>query len=423
MPFNYGPGQIPGTSNPQNPALVGGTIIGVNASSSGTGAGTGQYLQNGSSSPFGVDGNPRSSQISSTISAVTNRPRYEFKLGFDGSVQPDLHYVIGVLTTGGYQFFNSGNIGTAVAAPAFGTQAASIQDGNGSFSSVDSAFLDWRNAWGLPLEIRLGRYGNNTPCGTTCYPIQWGPFGLIMNDNGDTWEDSTASAGFNMADGLRINSNIPEAADMHFEFVVLRIQGNTGSALNPETPLPPSSAYIYGEDAYGANINFQIIPGLRAGIDYVGNTITASNNTSGPGGFGNAAQWHVYGPGGGSINPGLGNSALQSNGFHCVSVTSGSFAGAGIACPSAGNGFDGYVDWAIIPGLNFDGEYAQWNDSVFGTSDQGYQVNFHLDLGSMTGWGHNWTTDLGLRLLRAELLRSVRRSRNRRQRERLPVSR
>src|SRR5208282_3141791 len=31
VPFNYGPGQIPGTSNPQNPALVGGTIIGVNA--------------------------------------------------------------------------------------------------------------------------------------------------------------------------------------------------------------------------------------------------------------------------------------------------------------------------------------------------------------------------------------------------------
>jgi len=395
VPFNYGPGQIPGTSNPQNPALVGGTIIGVNASSSGTGAGTAQFLQNGSSSPFGVDGNPRSSQISSTISAVTNRPRYEFKLGFDGSVQPDLHYVIGVLTTGGYQFFNSGNIGTAVAAPAFGTQAASIQDGNGSFSSVDSAFLDWRNAWGLPLEIRLGRYGNNTPCGTTCYPIQWGPFGLIMNDNGDTWEDSTASAGFNMADGLRINSNIPEAADMHFEFVALRMQGNTGSALNPETPNPSSSAYIFGEDAYGANVNFQIIPGLRAGIDYAGNTITAANNTAGPGGFGNAAQWHVYGPGGGSVAPGLGNSALNSNGFHCVSVTSGSFAGAGIACPSAGNGFDGYVDWAIIPGLNFDGEYAQWNDSVFGTSDQGYQVNFHFDLGSLTGWGHNWTMDAG----------------------------
>jgi len=396
VPFNFGPGQIPGTSNPQNPALVGGTIVQVNQNAGTVGAGTGQYLANGSSSPFGVDGNPRSSQISSTAVTTLNRPRYEFKLGFDGSVQPDVHYVIGILSTGGYQIFNSGQIGTAVNAPAFGTQATTSALSNGSFSSVDSAFLDWRNAWGLPLEIRLGRYGDNTPCGTTCYPIQWGPFGLIMNDNGDTWEDSTGSGGFNMADGLRINSNIPAAADMHFEFVALRIQGNTGSAFTDSFPTS-SSAYIFGEDAYGANINFQLIPGLRAGIDYVGNTITAANNTSGPGGFGNAAQWHVYGPGGGSVSPGLGNSALTSNGFHCVSVTAGTstFSGPGIACPAAGNGFDGYVDWAIIPGLNFDGEYAQWNDAVFGTSDQGYQVNFHLDLGSMTGFGHNWSMDAG----------------------------
>ena len=57
-----------------------------------------------------------------------------------------------------------------------------------------------------------------------------------MNDNGDTWEDSTGSGGFNMADGLRINSHIPAAADMQFEFVALRMQGNTGSAFTGLAP-------------------------------------------------------------------------------------------------------------------------------------------------------------------------------------------
>ena len=396
------------TGTPQN--IVGGTpnspngpafnlgVVPVNGSVTGVGAGTAQFLQNGSSSAFGQNGNPRSSQISSNSPPIGNLPQYEFKLGFDGSVRPNIHYVIGVWTTGGFQIFNSGSIGTAVNAPTFGTQPTTSFGQNGSFTSVDSAFLDYRNAWGLPLEIRLGRFGNNTPCGTTCYPIQWGPFGLIMNDNGDTWEDSTASGGFNMADGIRINSHVPQWADLQFEAVAIRIQGGMGSPTSPAVNITPSSAYIFGEDAYGANINFQIISGLRVGVSYIGNSINGSSNTPGPGGFGQASQWHVYGPGGGSVNPGLGNAALIPNGFHCVSVTQGTgtvFSGAGIACPASGNGWDGYVDWAILPGLSFDGEYAQWNDSVFGSNDTGWKVNFHIDIGSLIGWGHPFTFDAG----------------------------
>jgi len=381
-----------GSSGPQNLSAQMG-VIAPNQTVSGLGAATAQYLQSGAPSPFGINGNPRSSQINATAAPTLNRPRYEFKLGFDGSVTPDIHYVIGLLTTGGYQIFNSGNTGTSsYGGLAFGPGGSSSFS-NGSFGEIDSAFLDWRNAWGLPLEIMLGRFGNNTPCGGGCYPIQWGPFGLIMNDNGDTWEDSTFSGGYNQADGLRIQSHIPSLADMQFEFAAIRIFGGNGSPFNAQLPATASSQYIFGEDAYGANVNFRIIPGLRAGLDYVTNNITPNSNTAGPGGFGNIAQWAVYGPGGGSINPGLGSAALTSGGFHCVSVTNTN--GPGIACPSAGNGWDGYIQWDIVPGIHFDGELAQWNDSVFSTSDNGWQVNFHFDLGSLLGWGHNFSGNIG----------------------------
>ena len=386
---------VGGTPNGAGVAFNLGTV-GVNANAGTVGAGTAQFLQgaSGATSPFGINGNPRSSQLNSNVEPTTNRPRYEFKLGFDGSVMPDLHYVIGLLSAGGYQFFNSGQTGTTNAGGlAFGNEAAGAAFGNGAFGEIDSAFLDWRNAWGLPLEIMLGRFGDNTPCGGGCYPIQWGPFGLIMNDGGDTWEDSTASGGFNQADGLRIQSHIPSAADLQFEFAIVRIQGNNSGVFGgAASPAISAGQYIFGEDAYGANANIQVIPGLRVGLDYVANTITPSNNTPGPGGFGNAAQWHVYGPGGGSINPGLGSAALSSTGFHCVSVTAIS---PGIACPASGNGWDGYVDWAIVPGINFDGEYGQWNDTVFSTSDNGYEVNVHWDLGSLLGIGHNFSANTG----------------------------
>ena len=386
------------TGTPQN--IVSGSpgswdlgAVAVNGTASGVGAGTAQYLQSGASSPFGVNGNPRSSQIDASVAPTTNRPRYEFKLGFDGSVMPDIHYVIGLLTSGGYQIFNSGDQGNGTTAAAVGLEGNAGAFGNGSFGEIDSAFLQWNNAWGLPLTIMLGRFGDNTPCGGGCYPIQWGPFGLIMNDNSDTWEDTTDSGGFNQADGLRIQSHIPSLADLQFEFAIIRIQGGNGSPFNAQIPQTASSQYIFGEDAYGANVNVRVLPGVRVGLDYVANTITPANNTAGPGGFGNIAQWHIYGPSGGGVNPGLGSTPVASSGFHCVSVTSAT--SPGIACPAAGNGWDGYLQWDIVPGIHFDGEFAQWNDTVFNTTDNGYEVNVHWDLGSLTGIGHGFSLDTG----------------------------
>ncbi|HYM70628.1 MAG TPA: S-layer homology domain-containing protein, partial [bacterium] len=158
---------VGGTPNGSGVAFNLGTV-GVNASAGTVGAGTAQFLQGagGATSPFGVNGNPRTSQIDAGNAPVTNRPRYEFKLGFDGSVMPDIHYVIGLLTAGGYQIFNSGQEGIAgTGGLAFGLEGSSSAFGNGAFGEIDSAFLDWRNAWGLPLEIMLGRFGNNAPCG------------------------------------------------------------------------------------------------------------------------------------------------------------------------------------------------------------------------------------------------------------------
>ena len=30
-----------------------------------------------------------------------------------------------------------------------------------------------------------------------------------------------------------------------------------------------------------------------------------------------------------------------------------------------------------------------------GTTDNGWEVNFHVDIGALTGWGHNFTLDAG----------------------------
>lgn len=341
-------------------------------STSGTIGGIGAGAVTGTT----LNGNPRTSSTSASGSPFVSRPRYEFKLGFDGSVAPNIHYIVGLESAGTYQIFNSSNYGAGF--------------GNGAFASIDSAFLDWRNAWGLPIEIMLGRFGNDTPCGGGCYPIQWGPFGLIMNDNGDTWEDTTAISGVNVADGLRVQIHVPEWADLQAEGVILRIVGSNGSPFNPITP----GSYLFGEDAYGGNINIQLFPGFRLGGDYVANTITPATGVAGPGGFGNFADWHIYGPGGGSFNP-ANTGALTASSYHCVPTTAGGLPPIGIMCPALGSGWDGYIDWTIIPGITFDGEYAQWNDAVFGTSDNGWQVNATFDLGTLAGVGHGFTLSVG----------------------------
>jgi len=399
----------------------GAVATGVNITS-GNGTTT-PYVWPGS--PNTLNGNQRASTADASAQPIGNRPRYEFKIGFDGSVTPDIHYVIALESLGTYNFFNSGQIGvpdntfssTAGLANCTSTPCGVNSTGfNGGFGSVDTAFLDWRNAWGLPLEIMLGRFGANTPYGGGYYPIQWGPFGLIMNDNANTWEDATASGGWNEADGLRIQTHIPQWADLQAEFAIIRIQGGNGSygpgPLNAGTSpggTISSGQYLFGDDAYGLNVNIKVWDGLRIGADYVANTITAANNTAGPGGFGNAADWQLYGPGGGSINPGN-TGGLNASSYHCVpnanNVTgggTGNYAGlnfqgnlqGGIECPTLGSGWDAYVMWDAVPGIHFDGEYAQWNDTVFNTSDNGYKVNIHFDLGSLLGVGHSFSADLG----------------------------
>jgi len=367
-------------------ASVGGTGFGTTISTAG---GQINAVVNNS-----VNGNLKTSSTDASQAPYGNRPRYEFKLGFDGSVTPDIHYVIAIESLGTYNFFNSGQIGTTNN----GSVSATSTGGNGGFGSIDSAFLDWRNAWGLPLEIMLGRFGANTPYGGGFYPIQWGPFGLLMNDNSDTWEDATATGGWNEADGLRIQTHIPQWADLQAEFAIVRIQGPNGSPLGTFS----SSNYIFGDDAYGLNANIKVFDGLRVGADYVANTITPNNNNGGPGGFGNMADWQLYGPGGGSYNPGN-TGGLNANSYHCVPNT-GTYTGLnfqgdntnnGIECPTLGNGWDAYIQWDIVPGIHFDGEYAQWNDGVFNTSDDGYKLNFHFDLGSLFGVGHAFTADAG----------------------------
>ena len=127
----------------------------------------------------------------------------------------------------------------------------------------------------------------------------------------------------------------------------------------------------------------------RLGAYYIGNQTTPANNAPGPGGFGNAAQWHTYGPGGGSMNPGR-TTPLTPGGYHCAAV-----AGAGITCPAAGNGGGAYLDSDVLRGVHLDVEYAEWNDAVFVTSDAGYQLNFTVDLGKLTNPKHSWSLQAG----------------------------
>jgi len=349
----------------------------------------------GAGSP--INGNPLTTNQAAETAPFTNNAQYMFKLNFDGSVSDDLHFIAAVMTQGAsFQSFNSGNIGTASSAPAFGSQPANSTSGNGAFGSLDSAFLDWTRSWGSSdtpstFETWLGRFGANPQpnCMADCYPVQFGPFGLLMNDTGATWSDSTADSGVNVADGLRVALHLPDALDLQTQVLIARVQGATGTN-TAEAGIPVASdAYIFGEDAYGFDANLRVNYWTRLGLYYVGNQITPASNTSGPGGFGNAGQWHVYGPGGGSMNPGTTNT-LTPGSYHCAAV-----AGTGIACPAAGNGWGAYLDSDILHGVHLDAEYAEWNDAVFATSDSGYQLNFTVNLGELTKVQHGWSLQAG----------------------------
>mgnify|MGYP001186451936 CR=1 FL=1 len=313
------------------------------------------------SSP-GTNGNPNTGANDASLSRQVPRAREILKLVFDGSVAPDVHLIAAFLTGGGiggqtYQIFNSSNFGNG---------------GNGSlgqymFGSVDNLFFDWKDAFGWPLELWLGRFGGSG-VGFGTHPVQFGPFGLLLNTGGDTWEDSTADSGANVVDGFAFFTNWASMADLHIQGLIARVTGNVGG-----------STYAWGEDAWGLDANIAIWSGLRVGAYYVTNNITNPAGFAGPAPAG--PLWHLYGPGGGATNPSTTN---------CPTV-----AGAGIQCAAAGSGGGGYLQWDIVPGIHFDGEYAQWNDSVHATSDTGYQVNVTWDLATLTGIGHNFSLQTG----------------------------
>jgi hypothetical protein len=296
--------------------------------------------QPGSGTAAGQD--PRI-HTSSAGAAVPNNYQY-VKLSFDGSVDPNVH-LIGALIENAGASFNSGVVGPTTAE---------------SLGAIDNMFFDWKNGFGWPIEVWLGRFGGDC-CGTS-YPVQFGPFGLLFNSGGDTWEDSANDTGWNVVDGLRIMGHWPAWADLQAQAVYARIIGGAGGT------------YFSGEDAYGVDANVQLIAGLRVGAYYVANSITGS--PAQPAAVTLGSFYHDYGPGGGGINPST---------SHCPPTANG------IQCPALGNGWGGYADYTAFPGITLDGEYASWTDGVLGGSDNGWKINVTWDLGTLTGVGHNFS--------------------------------
>ncbi len=323
--------------------------------------GTGASL-NGNSNTFATD---------SSTQMLGPAAQSLFRLQFDGSVAPNVHLIAALLSGNGPKRslpFNSSNFGfNAPGAP-----------NRYVLATVDDLFFDWKNAFGWPIEFWLGRFGGGESGIGGGYPVQFGPFGLLMNTTSSTWSDSTGESNANVADGLAMFGHWASLADLQVQALIVRIIGGLGS-----------TSYFDGEDAYGVDANVQLMPGLRLGGYYVANSINAAGTgpagtASNPSQFG--ALWHVYGPAvsGGGVNPVTAN---------CPAST-GTFAGV-ITCPASGSGGGGYLGWTAFPGIHVDGEYALWNDAVHGTSDSGWQVNVAFDVGTLTGVGHNLTADLG----------------------------
>ena len=190
-----------------------------------------------------------------------------------------------------------------------------------------------------------------------------------MNTAGNTWEDSTADSGANVADGLRISAHVRQWADLQIQGILIRVAGNTG-------PL----SYPSGEDAYGIDANIKIGAGARLGGYYVANSIQQSGSApfTGPAPLG--VLYHLYGPGGGAQGPATPNCPVGP---------------AGIQCPAAGSGAGAYVMWDIVRGIHLDGEAAQWTDAVHGTADYGWQANISWILGDLLGTGHDLILETG----------------------------
>lgn len=308
-----------------------------------------------SGSGASVNGNPQAFATDSGTSPTVFRARQGIKLMFDGSVAPDIHAIIGLdLASAGTSTPGTFNSSAAGGTPPTVTPNYMLAD-------LAELYLDWNHAWGWPLRIQLGRMGGIQQ-GFGTLPMQFGPFGLLLNTNSDTYEASTnaAACGCHLFDGLRLSGNIPAWADFNWQAVVGRIQGPNGG-----------SSYFLGEDAYGADANIRVIPGLRVGAYWVANNINSASSAFAAGATN--ALWHVYGPVVPMDNPPT---------SRCPATATG------IQCPALGSGGGGYASWDVVPGIKLDGEVASWNDGVLGGSDSAYYVDAIIDLGAMTGIGH-----------------------------------
>ncbi len=355
-----------------------------------------------------INGNANTGTVDASKLPLIFRARQGLKLMMEGSVSPDTRVILGLELasndTSTPERFNSSSFGLS-------SNSASASAPQNTLQSIAELFFDWKNIWGTPIELWAGRFGGGVQ-GFGMYPVQFGPFGFLLNTGGDTWGASTNNSGVQEADGLRLAGHWPELADLQVQGVIIRVNGPTGG-----------SSYNLGEDAYGVDANIQIMPGLRAGAYYVANTTNTANTQTQasntftcpvvacpavPAGSINAL-WHVYGnPDTNSLSPQTALCPAVATG--APTVAGGTVVGSpsavpgtpvlsaassviqgGIECAAAGSGWGGYVGWDIIPGVHLDGEYAQWNDSVHSINDSAFWANVTWDLATLLGTGHNFS--------------------------------
>src|SRR5262249_10603387 len=133
-----------------------------------------------------------------------------------------------------------------------------------NIGNISEAYFDWANAWGLPLRIQLGRMGySNMPFGGL--PLQFGPYGLLLNTTSDTYGVSVGNTALHTVDGLRLSGNSP-LADLNWQAAAWRVSGPNGGG-----------TYFLGEDAYGVDANIRVFSNFRFGGYGVWNTINAAN--------------------------------------------------------------------------------------------------------------------------------------------------
>jgi hypothetical protein len=327
-----------------------------------------------------LNGNRNTVSIDNGTSPSVFRARMGLKLMFDGSVAPDIHAIIGLEVATGNSSSPLVFDGAGYATGGAGGAGAGCNGGTLCYqlSNIAELYLDWNHAWGWPLRIQLGRMGGIQQTFGSL-PLQFGPYGLLLNTGSVTYGASAGNTGAHLVDGLRVSGSWERAADLTWQAAVWRMIGPTGGG-----------TYFLGEDAYGFDANIRVIPGLRVGGYYVANSINAassafpSNATS--------ALWHVYGGSSSSaatamLNPptakcpAVGTGTLQA-------ASGGGTSPGGIECHALGSGGGGYADWRVTPAIHFDGEIATWTDGVLGTGDSAYWVGGTFDLGSLTGAGH-----------------------------------